>query len=439
MIDVFFYSIAGKKTNDKINDSIISLLKENCIPSKERDILTHTLEVSNHGNYPSEEYYKEFYNFSYKIKSLAEILSFVDKVLEFYKKNVLQKNIISAFNDSSDLPNLLDRLQTTVAGSIEKEANDLDGFDPCTYTDVLKRPGSEGYKIGVPEIDELTNGFQPGTVGSIAAFVGEGKTTCAMSFAFKNALLGRKILYMSIELPPEMLWLMFQARYLFEVKSLQVTTQDLICKKLSPEKQKAIASFDEDFKRDIASNILILDESVLSKKVVGDAKLLSYLFKKAETKLGGLDITIWDHVGQLELMFPTMGNSAIRNITGATKTYTNLKGYKLFTMILVQVNREGKKRASKKNGAYDLPAISDLNEVERSSTYCIFLYTSDDMKIVQETKMCMLKHRLGQPLPEPVVTVFNPSVITVGSDIQQTAASADDFNGLDIDSFNDDF
>ena len=94
---------------------------------------------------------------------------------------------------------------------------------------------------------------------------------------------------------------------------------------------------------------------------------------------------------------------------------------------------QGESRARKRGGVYDIQAISDLNEVERTSTYIIFMYTSDDMKVMQETKVTLAKHRLGTVIPEPIVTTFNPSIITVGASVETVSMTDEDFNGLDLD------
>ena len=133
----------------------------------------------------------------------------------------------------------------------------------------------------------------------------------------------------------------------------------------------------------------------LTRKIMLDYKKFSALMRSAENKMGGFDFLAVDHVGQFELMFDGCGNQIIKQLQSFTKTYTNVNGVNPATLFACQTNREGEKRARKRGGLYDIQAVSDLNEVERSSTYLIFLYTSEDMVVVQETKMCMLKHRLG--------------------------------------------
>ena len=131
-----------------------------------------------------------------------------------------------------------------------------------------------------------------------------------------------------------------------------------------------------------------------------------------------------------------MGNICIKSITSATKTYKNTDGIAPFTGLAVQVNRKGWIKACKSEGKYALDAISDLNEVERSSTYIVFMFTSPDMRMSQETKITLMKHRLGSLIVEPVVTVFNPVVMVVGDLIERVEYN-DDYGTLSQGGFDD--
>ena len=135
-------------------------------------------------------------------------------------------------------------------------------------------------------------------------------------------------------------------------------------------------------------------------------------------------------------MFEDIGNVCIKTIQSVIKTYKNEDGLPLFCGFAVQANREGWKRAKKRDGKYDLAAISDLNEVERSSTYVIFLYTTEDMRMTQETKTTLAKNRLGSLIVEPVVTTFNPTVMVVGELISKVEYQ-DDFTDLNAGGFDD--
>lgn len=445
MIDVFYYSIASHKVSKAI-DLVLSELREApYMSSKEKLVIKHTQEVAEHGAYPSKSYYSLYYSepeFTYR--SLAEILSYAGKMKDFYQMQSMQTEVIKVINTSDSFKQMIGSFSRLCLDANNAVSDDtLDRFKTYTYKDAEDRPFEEGIKLGIPEIDSITNGFQRGTVGSVCAFVGEGKSTVWNSCLFKNAHENKKCVLVSLEMPVELVSLMIESRYLFEVKGMEINSQDLVMHKLSGEQKKLVDKYDNDYREDIGKNLLIVDETVLNKAIVSDYNQIANLYSKFEKSLGGLDMVVWDHVGQLELMFPDMGNQIVRNITSATKTWFNESGVHVFTGFAVQCNREGRKRAQKRGGVYDLQAISELNEIEKSSTYCIFFFTSDDSKIVQETRVMMLKHRLGPVLTEPAVVTFNPAVCLVGSQIS-TIEVTDDFDttgdGMDFnDSMSADF
>ena len=174
MIDVLYYSIANKKANETLNTVLQDLINQDYMPDKDKKILKHTLLVAEKGSYPSADYYKTHYEVApYKITALAEILHYSDQVKDFYRRQKIQRDAITAINNSNSSTELLMNLSLLDQG--HQSTDDLDKFEITTYTGSLNKPQNPGIKVGIPEIDELTNGFQPGTVGSICAHVGEGK------------------------------------------------------------------------------------------------------------------------------------------------------------------------------------------------------------------------------------------------------------------------
>lgn len=439
MIDIFYFSIANHKRNDVIDDLIQGFIDADYISSQDKLILKHALTVGSAGTYPTAEYFYSFYEKpAYVYRSLSEIITYTKEVHDFYKKQSIQSSLIKAINDSNTSADLIQNVSVVVDITDSDSDVDIDGFKPVLYSDSEGKPEVKGCNFGIPEIDQITNGVQPGNIASIAAFTGHGKSTMMVSLLFKNAHEGKKCCLMSIEVAPEIVWAQLQARYLYEVKGIQINAQDLLQKKLTKEAASKVKECDDDFKNEICSNIKILDETVLSKSIVTNYKALSKLFRTVDKSLGGLDIVAWDHVGQLELLFPNCGNEIIKQIQSSTKTFITSNGNKIVTLFAVQANREGEKRARKRSGVYDMQAIADLNEVERSSSYIMFMYTSDDMKVVQETKVDLKKHRFGAVSTEPITTSFNPSVCIVGSTIEQISVDDDTFNGMESIDFDDD-
>lgn len=437
MIDVFYYSIAGKKHDAQIDEAVSELLLSPNTPSKDKKILKHTQEVAENGNYPSADYYSIFYSKpSITYRARAEILTYVSKIKDFFAQDAIQRGIVSAINDAetaSDLRAKVTDVLDKVKGSGEKLS-----FSKFSYTDQLQKPSTSGIMSGVKEIDDVTHGFQPGSIAVIGGFTGHGKSTWTNSIVFQAANLGKKCCVVSLEIAPDIAWLLFQTRWLNDVKGLQVTSDMLLFKHLPKDLEEKVIEYTQEFQDTLAKNILIIDETYLSKSTVLSYKALGSLFRQVEEQLGGLDLVTWDHIGQMELMFPTCGNQIIKQIQAFTKTYTNAQGVNPVSIFAIQTNRDGEKRARRRNGLYDIQALSDLNETERSASYILFMYTSDDMKLLQETKVMMLKNRYGAVVTEPVSTTFNPAIITVGQQMQQIEVDADTFNGLDID-FDDDF
>ena len=372
MIDLFLYSISGKKKSQVIDDVLVDLESSDVIAAQDKKIIKHTIEVSAEGSYPSKDYYGMFYQQPVStMSSLSEILHYVKKMKDFYNRQFISKKLISAINEGESVQDLVESASLALQ-SHEVVDDDMSGYAPTLFTVKEKLKGSE-IKLGVPEIDEKTGGFMPGTVFSLCAYTGHGKTTTLNSMVYGMAKKGLKVLVMSIEIAPELVWPQYQCRYVFEEKGLEVSYKELIQNSLSPEKAKKIVDTNDDFMRIIGNNIMVLDEGVLTKAMIQDVRLLMALYRKVDAKLGGLDLIIWDHIGQLDLMFKDLGNVAIKTITSAGKLFnSSASGNRPVTGLAVQANREGWKRAQKRKGVYDLTAISDLNEVERSSSYVIF-------------------------------------------------------------------
>lgn len=429
MIEVFYYSIAGKKTNQTIDDLIEGFLAADYIDQTDKNILKHTKAVAEEGNYPSKEYYQSFYEPSaLTYRSLADIKYYCKKCHDFYHKSNLEQSIISAINDADSL----ESLQSQVSKLVEYTKPSVEE-DKTVYLYGSAPQLEEGIKTGIAELDEATNGIQPGNMAFISAFTGDGKSTFVNSIVFKNALEGKKICIVSLELAPDLLWLMFEARYMYQVKGLSVTTQDFLFHKIPSDVLEQVKEFEKDFVKDIQSNIEIIDESSISKSELLNFKALSSVFRGIEEKLGGLDIVAVDHVGQYERMFPDQGNNIIKTYQSFNKTYVNSEGKKPVGLYAIQANREGNKRARKRNGVYDLQAIADLGEAERSACYVIFLYSSDDMKVMGEVKVTLAKHRLGSVISEPITTSFLPQYMTVGQTVEVAQMSDEDFNSMNLD------
>ena len=101
-------------------------------------------------------------------------------------------------------------------------------------------------------------------------------------------------------------------------------------------------------------------------------------------------------------------------------------------LVLAQSNRDGFKRAQKLNGAYDLRAISEANELERSAMKVYSIYTSEDLKLAKEAEMQCLKNRTGETMMDPLSVFVDPVTYVAGEEVEgfNDVVSADELGGL---------
>ena len=88
-------------------------------------------------------------------------------------------------------------------------------------------------------------------------------------------------------------------------------------------------------------------------------------------------------------------NGIIKKLKNLAMTFNNGKMLRIITPF--QSNRDGYKEAIKNEGVFQLTALSNANEAERSSDGVISLYMSADMKKQGRVKVSCLKNRRGKP------------------------------------------
>lgn len=429
MIEVIFFSIAGSGHVDSIDALLSKWQESSVIPAEYKPHIKYTLDIVEEGEqYPAATYYATYFNDSgQRFASVAEILHYAKQVEDFFGRQKIQGDIIKVFNEGATLKECISKINEITEGT---NTTNTDEFQqPVMYSDTLVNP-YDGIKFFIDPVDNLTGGIARGQVATIAAFTAHGKSTAWLSILYANAKRGRKCVYFSLELPLYIVWLELQTRYYYEEKHMQVTTTDLIQQKLNKEQTELVKSYEADFKRDIAANIYVCDSSELPADGVPTRATWLQLYRKWDSFLGGLDLVVHDHVGQYNLLYKDMGNHIIKQLQDVTVRFRSIKDNKAcVTGFAVQCNREGYRYARRNNGVYDMTAIGDLNEIERTSAYVVFMFTSEESKIMQETVITTNKTRLGPTNLEPTPVAFLPAVITVGSTVEMVSYG-DDFSDM---------
>lgn len=439
---IYFYSCANKNSHTDMDNWLEQFLKIPNLGRDDREVLQYTLEASREGGfYPPWDYYSKFYSVPDHTYNIGELAAQFPRIVEFYRRRRMIDDIttsMSTTGTTAELSMALQKLLDDLGGDSSSALSLRSRLSRWTYTMEILRPYSAGIKLGIPEIDDLTNGFQSGNIVTIGGFTGHGKSQMCLSTLYKAASQGKKCVYVSLELPANSVWLMLETRYMYEVKGIHLNSQDLLHHKVSGDRLEQIKKFESSWESDVQKNIHIIDESFFSKEVFMDTDRLREVWSVLDADLGGLDLIVIDHVGQLDLMYTErgqgLGNKIIVKLRQSLLSYVNSEGNQPVMLFAAQTNRQGFKRAERNGGRYDTTALSDLNEIERSSSYICFIFSDGESCQSQQCKVCMTKHRFGAPLPEPVVTTFLPGVCTIGETIEAMSLT-DDFSTLDGASF----
>ena len=81
------------------------------------------------------------------------------------------------------------------------------------------------------------------------------------------------------------------------------------------------------------------------------------------------------------------------------------------------------KRAEDRGGRYDMLALSDFNEIERSSTYVVFFYLDKRMLATNEIKYELKKNRIGATMGDIDHTTMIPKFAYVGDSIEKQSSN----------------
>jgi hypothetical protein len=120
-----------------------------------------------------------------------------------------------------------------------------------------------------------------------------------------------------------------------------------------------------------------------------------------------------------------VGDYYVRQFSELAK---NCNGQKVAFFVGAQTNRSGWEEASKNEGRYELNALSELRELERSAKYVIFSFADEQMKEAGELKIALAKSTLGQTLLDPVITFVDPRFSYMGDQSGGFATSTADTN-----------
>jgi replicative DNA helicase len=241
------------------------------------------------------------------------------------------------------------------------------------------RQAVTGVPSGFTDLDNLTRGFQPGTLVVVGARPGVGKSSFATNIAQYATSTGRTVGIFSLEMPSEELFFRQIAA------TARIDSHRLQSGYVGEREWTRVA----EACNAIAEAPMYLDET----PAIGLFALRSRARRlKAEH---GLDLLVLDYLQLMETS-PEHDNrtQAIGAITGALKAFA--KELRIPILMLSQLNRESAKPDKPRR-----PQLSDLRDsgsIEQDADIVLFLHREDPDEPV--TDLIIAKHRNG-----PVGTV----------------------------------
>lgn len=433
------YSLAGATNVDHVLKQL-ETLDLNLLGTKEVQVCEFMVETYKlNKQFPSWTFLQSKFNglvSESPIRNMSDLGAAINDITDQRTSDNIRTALSNASALADNAEDLLKMAEEAIKSNKVQSVNTLQALGSLREKYDFLKNAPFGITSGWDVIDAMTAGFQQGTCGCIAGFTSHGKSTISNNLAYRNAKLGKKVAIMSLEITPDLCQKIILSRHSYEMKK-NLSYQTIIRGHLQKEDEDTLFDVVEpDFLETVGKNLLILgSEDIVEYSERGFEKLYTLI----EEKLGGLDLIIWDHVNQFLYVNSKnkeeTGNHYIKYLTDVTKSHRTKQGTLPVTLFVVQCNRTGWKQASKQDGRYDLTALSDFNEIEKSCTYVIFTYADEAMRAANENKMQLLKHRLGSVMLEPetlqvmyayasvgvefknLVSLFNPNVQNAANDV----------------------
>ena len=338
---------------------ILSDENKNILSDDEREVFRYLdKEFKNNKQFPTQEVFlSKFSQYRYQLDetepfSIADLRyyrkQFITKHQNIYKSKILHKMAAEAAVDGIS-PEMAEAIRKQASFDNEIVEDNLSFRE--RYTRSMKN--NAGLKTFVDQIDEEIGAIPKGAMCTLAGFTGSFKTTWAANIAIKNALEGKNIAYISLEVSKEQLE--YSAMSLFSNDSRftrmgysPLELKKIIQNKLSSDELNFLCDvLEPEYRRVIEPKFKIIDRSYF--KTYGESEFVDVLYRVDDEMK--IDAVFVDHVGELALRSPLYNG----NNTGAiinkyvsffgtlTVDFRKKDGEKrqVATVLVAQTNRSG--------------------------------------------------------------------------------------------------
>lgn len=270
----------------------------------------------------------------------------------------------------------------------------------------------EGVLTWLNKIDNSRGGLKHTELMLIAAFTGQFKTTFTLNMAYRAVFSGFNVGFVSLEMAhKEMrskLYVLHTCNPIFlETRFAhlvgKITLNDVVYGRLSPEAKEFYKFALNDFISNPDYGKIFIWQPDASATTIEDigAKFMEF-DNDLKNEGRSLDLGCIDY---LTLLAPSHNskkmdpNEALNECIKQTKrlclTFNNGQGLRIISPF--QTNRKGYEEAIKNSGIYQLTALSNAHEAERSADLVVSLFASEDERDRDVIKICCLKDRRNKP------------------------------------------
>lgn len=202
-----------KLGNGLIYEAIVSLVKKDRQP----DILMVTQELAAMGKLKEAGGAYAVASKTMGLASTAHLQQHICVLYEFYLRRMLVERMAQHIGEASDLTQdvydvlsaaVRDLGELTEGSPLESHLSDMKGVMDRTCERIWDRVsrsvnGVTGISTGIPELDRMTGGWQPGNLIFTAGRPGMGKTQLGLKFALQAARGGHRVLFFTLEMMSE--------------------------------------------------------------------------------------------------------------------------------------------------------------------------------------------------------------------------------------------
>lgn len=294
-----------------------------------------------------------------------------------------------------------------------------------------------GITFGIEELDHICRGIESGSAVVIGGYTGSFKSSFGICMGVQNAIKGISSAFLSLERPAAILKNQALSCFSFmpQYPDSPIGHMEILKRALRPDQLDDLKEIQRIMAEQPGKIEIFGGHDIRPNVATGIVPSMKWLADRGHTYL------VIDHAQLVKYYMPGTGDISgvdrfIKETTDEAVRLNSL-GYDFRVIFMSQINREAYKKASRRGGQYDLTALAEYNELERTASYIVTLYANEELKAVNELRVQLLKHSYGPTIEEPVAVFVDPSCSVVGgpSAMEVFDASESNVDGLLGDDF----